>query len=253
MNPDQLRLKQTTGWFPAGDGFLRAMKHVTDGSFKLFVLLCLKAGRFSACYSGSYEQLAGNGGQSRDDVVSHLDELQRAGLCQVIIRKPPFVMVRIDDNYWPYQNNNGQSAPNHPAQYVAAIRDAFLALGCTHGRFGPSEESQALELQKRNVPLQAVQDAMLIGACRKYVSWLNTGYSEPISSIRYFDRVIEEIQACPLRSGYREFLPIELKRLRRHWAREVEKSGLKREGCVFPSQAVPQKRPDPNADPKETR
>jgi hypothetical protein len=122
---------------------------------------------------------------------------------------------------------------NNPAQYVAAIRDAFLALG-THGRFGPSEDSQALQLQRRNVPLQAVQDAMLIGACRKYVSWLNTGYSEPISSIRYFDKVIEEIQACPLRSGYREFLPTELKRSRRHWTREVEKSGLKREGCVFP-------------------
>ncbi|NTU64254.1 MAG: hypothetical protein HGB05_12845 [Chloroflexi bacterium] len=37
-NP-KLRLKKATGWFPAGDGFLKAITILPDGPFKLFVFL----------------------------------------------------------------------------------------------------------------------------------------------------------------------------------------------------------------------
>jgi hypothetical protein len=48
--------------------------------------------------------------------------------------------------------------------YVAAVRQLFLDLGCTSRRFGTSEETQAKSLEKRGVPLDIVRDAMIMGA-----------------------------------------------------------------------------------------
>jgi hypothetical protein len=40
---ERLSLKQTTGWFPAGDAFRKALAILSDGAFKLFAYLCLEA------------------------------------------------------------------------------------------------------------------------------------------------------------------------------------------------------------------
>ena len=57
------------------------------------------------------------------------------------------------------------------------------------------------------IPLAVIQNAMLLGACRKYESWLNRQeVREPIQSLRYFESVIAEIQAQPLPAGYAAYL-----------------------------------------------
>ncbi len=129
--------------------------------------------------------------------------------------------------YWPYERFGDVTAGATASSYVMAIRQQFLALGCTSQRFGASEEAQASALEKRGIPLQTVRDAMIVGACRKYVSWLNNGYSAPISSICYFDSVIQELQQSPLKADYREYLPLELKRLANHWTRSLGKEPKK--------------------------
>ena len=63
---------------------------------------------------------------------------------------------------------------------------------------------------------------MIMAACRKYLSWLNNGYSEPICSIAYFESVIAEFLRCPPPPDYRNYLPIELKRLANHWSRSAQ-------------------------------
>jgi hypothetical protein len=199
------------------------MKRVSDGAFKLFAYVCLKAERRTASYRARSDQLAAALGKSPEQVTSHILEMERAGLCAITSRETAYTTLRISDQYWPYLYNDGNSEVGTGSDYAATIRDIFLALGCTHGRFGASEESQVLKLQKRNIPLRTVREALMIGACRKYVSWLNNGHSEPISSIRYFEPIIEEIRTNPLPAGYCDFLPLELKRLSGHWSRALER------------------------------
>ena len=102
--------------------------------------------------------------------------------------------------------------------YVVAVRDKFLKTGCTRGTFGRGDAKAARALRERGVPLTLVQDALNLGACRKYDSWLNGGKSQPIGSLAYFTAVVSEIQKQPLPQGYAEYLQGKVARLSTAWA-----------------------------------
>lgn len=219
----QLRLKKSANWFAAGEGFLRAMEILSDGAFKLFVFVCLKADRRSAIYRIRSSQLAHALHKPLGEIEDCLAEIETKNVCSVVSSNQlnGEFLLRIEDEFWPYYSPGQPPCGQGATDYVAAVRQLFLDLGCTSGRFGASEEAQTKSLEKRGVPLDIVRDAMIIGACRKFVSWLNNGYSEPISSIAYFESVIGELRCGPPPVDYREYLPMELKRLRKHWARHA--------------------------------
>lgn len=219
----QLHLKKSANWFAAGEGFLKAMGILTDGAFQLFVFVCLKADRYTASYRTSRDLLAHALPKPLGAIESCLEEIEAKKVCSVVSNNQSGhgCLLRIEDEFWPYCSPSPVSAGQRASGYVAAVRQVFLELGCTSGRFGTSEEAQAKSLEKRGVPLDIVRDAMIMGACRKYVSWLNNGYSEPISSVAYFEPVIGEFLRCPPPADYRESLPMELKRLTKHWSRSV--------------------------------
>ena len=137
----------------------------------------------------------------------------------------------IRDEYWPYhrtqkvEDANGQG---HNA-YVDAIRRSFVSIGCTIGNFSARDAQLAEELQRRRIPLELVQDALLMGACRKYISWLNGGSAEPIGSLRYFEGLVAEIRERPLPADYTEYLQRKMEQLTRAWeSAKPPKSG----GCL---------------------
>lgn len=241
----QLRLKKIANWFAAGEGFLKAMEILSDGAFKLFVFVCLKADRHSATYRTSSNQLAHALHKPLDAIESWLAEIVEKRVCSTVSdnQSARHSLLRIEDEFWPYCSPSRPSARQCATDYVAAIRQLFLDLGCTSGRFGTSEEAQAKSLENRGVPLDIVRDAMIMGACRKYVSWLNSGYSEPISSIAYFESVIGELLHCPPPADYREYLPMELKRLTKHWSGSAQPlpnqisdtRGLRAKNCETPA------------------
>jgi hypothetical protein len=99
-------------------------------------------------------------------------------------------------------------------------------LGCTSGRFGPSEAEQARNLERRGISLEELQDAMIVGACRKYVSWLSNGLSDPISSLHYFESLIEEIRERPFPPDYRDHLRMEVKKLAEKWDHARQQAGV---------------------------
>ena len=218
LGTQKLRLKKTNGWFPAGEGFLKAMTLLSDGAFKLFVFLRLNADRRTATYCAGYRRLGPAIGKSRPSVEAYAAELKAKGLCSVVPTRIPYVgtTFRICEEYWPYAS--GSSVANPANGYVDSVRDTFLSLGCTSGRFGPSEQRQAMDFEKRGIALEVLTDAMLLGACRKYVAWLNKGPSEPIASIRYFDALVEEVQERPFPAGYREYMRLEVEKLASLWA-----------------------------------
>ena len=128
----------------------------------------------------------------------------------------------IRDEYWPYLRMRPVEGANDQADgaYVDAIKTCFVALGCTVGKFSTRDAQFAQALQRRGIPLETVQDALLMGTVRKYVSWLNGSSTEPIGSLAYFSAVISEIQERPFPADYREYLRTKVLQLAKAWARE---------------------------------
>jgi hypothetical protein len=224
-NP-KLRLKKTSGWFPAGDGFLKAMTVLGDGPFKLFVFLCLIADRQTATCQSSHQRLAAGIGKSRHTVEVYVAELKAKGLCTVVTSPVPDVgsTIRIADEYWPFVTAGDDPGPDSGESYVDSVRKLFMALSCTSGRFGPAEERLAEDFEQKGIPLGVIEDAMMVGACRKYVSWLNNGPSAPIASLHYFDAIIEELLERPFPPGYREHMHMQVQKLTRLHAARAEKN-----------------------------
>lgn len=224
----RLCLKETSGWFPAGQAFQQALILLSDGAFKMFVYLCLNADRQTASYTATHHRLAAVLKKSRRAIGTYVVELQEKGICSVQAGKNNYVctVFQVREAYWPYRISEASQC-NNPAQdpnrYVDSIRDSFLKLGCTVGRFSPADERGARELEKRGVALTVVHDAILLGACRKYISWLNNGPSDPIATLRYFEPLIEEVQERPFPDGYRDHLRFEVKKLADLWTQQQTK------------------------------
>ncbi len=87
----KLRLKKPNGWFPAGEGFLRAMTELSGGAFKLFVFLCLNAERQTAAFTASHRSLASAMGKSKLAVEAYITELKSKGYCSVQPSRIPYV------------------------------------------------------------------------------------------------------------------------------------------------------------------
>jgi len=236
-----LCLKESSGWFAAGASFRRALGTLSDGGFKLFAHLCLQADRHTGRYEAIQAELAGAIGKSRRIVAKYIEELKRKEVCTVRRGRNQYARTcfEIRDEYWPYRRGQDVEGANGQVHntYVEAIKSSFVALGCTTGKFSIQDAQFAQGLQQRGVPVETAQDALLMGAVRKYVSWLNGGSPQPIGSLAYFTAVISEIQERPFPAGYSEYLRRKVVQLTKAWAQESAKEP-KNGGC--PDMAHPE-------------
>lgn len=192
------KLKASSGWFAAGVSFHQALTKLSDGAFKLFAHVCLKADRGTGRYEATQTELSRMLSKSRRVVGKYIAELQREGICTVCCGRNQYArnVFEILDEYWPYDRTSIDEEANRKEQneFIAVVRDRFLATGCTRGTFGPRDEKTARVLKERGVSLDLLQDALILGAARKYASWLDGGTHEPIASLRYFEPLISEIK-----------------------------------------------------------
>ncbi|MDA2931497.1 hypothetical protein MYX84_16395 [Acidobacteria bacterium AH-259-O06] len=65
--------------------------------------------------------------------------------------------------------------------------------------------------------LALVEQAILVGCGRKYVSYLNGFQGEPIGSLHYFVPVLEEISKFDLSSEYQSFNRSQVEQLEKRW------------------------------------
>jgi hypothetical protein len=222
-----LCLKEPSGWFAAGTSFRQALAALSDGAFKLFAHICLQADRRTGRYEAVQAELASAIDKSRRIVGKYVEELESKRVCTVRRGTNQYARTsfEIRDEFWPYhraQNVEGANGQVHNA-YVDAIRRSFVSIGCTIGKFSARDEKLAKELQQCRIPLELVLDALLMGACRKYISWLNGRSAEPIASLKYFEGLIAEIRERPLPADYREYLQKKVEQLTRAWAKESVK------------------------------
>ena len=226
-NEVSLRLKEPCGWFAAGASFRRALRTLSDGAFRLFAYLCLEADRRTGCLEAAQSDLAKAIGKSRRIVGKYIQELEAKEVCTVRSAKNQYGRTRfeIQDHYWPYHRVQSAASESDrvDASYVDSIKTRFLTLGCTVGKFSARDAQCAQALQRRGVPLETVQDALLMGAVRKYVSWFNGGSPQPIASLAYFAAVVSEIQERPFPAGYRGYLQMKVVQFAKAWKKEVVK------------------------------
>jgi hypothetical protein len=228
-----LCLKESSGWFAAGASYRRALRILSDGAFKLFAHLCLEANRQTGRHEAVQVELAKSIGKSRRIVGKYIGELQRKHVCTVQLGSNQYARTcfEICEEYWPYRRIQETSAINGQAcnAYVDAIKSSFMAIGCTIGKFSPRDAQFAQDLQQNGTPLEIVQDALLMGTVRKYVSWLNGGSPQLIGNLSYFSALISEIQERPLAPDYRDYLRRKVGQLARAWTKESAKMAKKGE------------------------
>lgn len=215
------RLKNPRGWLAAGEGFRKALRLLPDGSFKLFAHLSLEADRRTGRVQATQKELAAALKKSKRAIVTYATELHHKGVCSIRPGENQYskTTFEICDDYWPY--HRGSCVEKKLGDYVAALRGSFIALGCTIGKFGPGDIRTAEEFERRGIPLETVQDAMLMGACRKYVSWLDGRESGEIGSLRYFEALVVEIQHQPFPPGYREYIEMKVKKFAQIWEQQL--------------------------------
>jgi hypothetical protein len=240
---ERLRLKQATGWFAAGDTFRKAMALLSDGAFRLFVYLCLEADRRTGRFIATHKELAVALRKSKRAIGTYVSELEAEGICLVQSGKNQFAgtIFEISDDYWPYHRASHTKSPEQKT-YVDAVRACFLGLGCGNAKFDAAEVAMARDLQRRGVPLAVVEDAMLLAASRKYMSWFEGKALDPIQSLAYFNEVIAEIQDKPFPPGYSAYLRKKVRELAESWSEAVKTGEVaQRGGCpTIPSEGIVQ-------------
>jgi hypothetical protein len=222
MNPSAYRLKNPTGWLAAGDGFRRALQLLSDSGFKLFAHLSLQACRITGCVRTTPDDLARTLNKSSETIEIVIDELRQKRVCFVRPekkQKPSLMVFSICDEYWPYERE--LHIEMELGDYVAAVRESFLALECTAGKFGGGDIRKAMEFEKNSILLETVQDALITGACRKFTSWLDGRMSAPIGSLAYFEDIVLEMDSHPLPPGYRDYLTLQAKKLALIWKQQL--------------------------------
>lgn len=88
--------------------------------------------------------------------------------------------------------------------YIRAIRQLYIQLPHTSGRFSRSDRQLAADLFRRQLPFETVRSAMLLAAARRL--YRNGPPLGLIRSLRYFVPVLEEILRQPLPARYVQYL-----------------------------------------------
>jgi hypothetical protein len=214
MKQSRFQLKCSQGWFAAGQEVANALQLLSDGTFKLFVWLCLHAERSRGTLSARPSELARALGKNEHDIYLALEELERQGVCT---RKAGGV-IEIRDRFWPYQRQYESAGNDESQHYVAEVKRLFLQRRCVQSSFTAADEKLALSLYRRGIPVVEVEHAILLGAARKYGAILQHGRGTPISSLHYFTDLFEEVRRQETSPTYWSYIAHKVNTVERTWA-----------------------------------
>lgn len=92
------------------------------------------------------------------------------------------------------------------AEYVERVLDAYRTTPGTCGAARKNDRVFALRLHERGVPLEVVENAMVLAAARRLIRASDAPPLGVIRSLAYFSPVIEEILASNPSKAYFEHL-----------------------------------------------
>jgi hypothetical protein len=220
MNAPALTIKNPRGWFAAGVEVARALAILSDGAFKLFIHLCLEAKRDQGVVEISQTELGRTFKKGNHTVRKYLREMEQLGICRLSGFAPvPFSRGRIEicDQYWPYHRKSHVPGPDTASPFVAQIKKLLGERACVHSRFSTADEMLASQWAARAVPLERIEQAILLGCARKYVMWRNHPKQAPIASLRYFEPILEEVERTNVSPEYWNYVRAKMERMEKLW------------------------------------
>jgi hypothetical protein len=236
-----LRLKNARNWFAAGMEVQRALETLTDGAFKVFMHVCLNAERSTGILHTTQVELARNLKKSHGTIRKYLVEMEKASISMNSFSNSPRTRgsVQISPAYWPYENGTEDKPDDAADQFVSEIRTMLQERACVRSSCSAADEVLARQWFDAAVPLDRIRQAILLGCARKYVAWRNNpAVQGPISSLRYFAPIIEEINQQKLDPDYWEFLRARIPRHEKLWIEKHQEE--KEEPRSEPAAGIPE-------------
>lgn len=225
----KIRLKRASGWFAAGPEWQRALGLLSDGAFKLFVYLSLKAERATRRLPFHQRDLAHASGKSRRSIQTYLEELVEKRVCRMLSARNQYTTgVVIRPEYWPYVAERSSAAGEISADeehHVEAVGKMLSSQPCVRSAYSAADRRLARTWFDSGVTLTRVEQAILLGCDRKYVSWLNGQPSEPIGSLAFFIPLLEEISQFDLSLEYQRFNRYQTEKHKQKWLAAVPQVG----------------------------
>jgi hypothetical protein len=203
------------------------MTLLSDGAFKLYVFLCLRADRSSARLEVDQSSVAKSLAKSRRSVIAYFEELCQQGICEVTFATNQHTrgVVKICDAFWPYVIQMQAVETEGAANYVKHLRMLFETRSCVVHEFAPADEKLAHSLFFDHVPIEQIERAFLLGCTRKYVSWLNGQISSPIVSLGYFRSIVDEVAQMETSADYWRYISESLDKYERAWLAQSTDGG----------------------------
>jgi hypothetical protein len=216
------RLKTPTGWFAAGREVVRASSVLSDGAFRLYMHLCLNADRSTGQLQVRHADLAKALRKSRRSVVTYLEELRTLNVCAIrsAVNQHAAGEIEICESFWPYERATSMVVPNDESNYIDHVRRFFQARRCVDSSFSPADQKLAATFFRQQVGLDQIETALLLGCARKYVAMLNGKISGPITSLSYFQAVVDEAGKLHMSVDYTKYLRQRVARLEEQWLRQ---------------------------------
>jgi hypothetical protein len=214
-----LKLKNPKNWFAAGEEMRKAIILLTDGAFKIFVYICLHARRDTGTLETSQTELVRNLHKSQGNIRKNLRELQNAGVCKVQMTQSRHVKgsIEIAPEYWPYDSESDEPLQEEEIAYIAAVKKLLSARSCIRPSFSIADERLAREWFVRGIPLEQIEQTILIACSRKYIAWRNGQCKTPINSLRYFESTLEEVRGQKTDPEYWNFIRFRMQRVEKLW------------------------------------
>lgn len=224
-----LTLKNEKGWFAAGIEVERALAVLSDGAFKLFVYLCLTAPRDRGVLEISQLELAKNLQKTTQTIRRYLQEMEKAGVCTLSGFAPiPYCRgtIEITEAYWPYHRQYSESKTDPADSFVAEVRRLVSERACVRIAWSTVDAILGGQWMSRGISLEQIERAVLLGCTRKYVSWRNHQGQAPISSLRYFEPILEELEQLQVSADYWQYVRSRMQRMEKLWIESHQKDGL---------------------------
>jgi hypothetical protein len=218
MNPTVV-LKNPKGWFAAGAEVQQALSVLSDGAFKLFVYLCLHARRDTGVLEATQTELARGLHKGAAAIRSYLHEMETAGICRCHFSRSHARRGRVEvtPSWWPYQKPESSPSDEPAEAFLFALKKLLQVRPCVQTAFSTADDILARNWFQRGLSLERIEQAILLGCARKYVSWRNDPRHGPIRSLRYFEPLLAELDQQPPAPAYWDYLRLRLQRLESLW------------------------------------
>ncbi len=133
-------------------------------------------------------------------------------------------MIEITESFWPYQKNPAETPPDESTAFMMAIKRLLQPRACVRPIQSAADEIQAREWFDKGITIEQIEQAILVGCIRKYVSWRNNQTRELIGSLRYFAPILQELENMKPAPDYWSYLRYRMGRMENQWKERPDKS-----------------------------